>query len=272
MIRKLLCLAFLLFVFGGISRLSAQDTICKINGEKVISKVVEVGNYDIRYKRYSSPDGPLYIIRKSEVWKIVYADGTTEYYNRSAHHESAATLINGSVRPYSVSMDLFDLMFGMFTFEGEYVLGKSGLVVRLPVSSGVWGITSSNTTSGSPDGYYYNRNKIFSGGPRLLLFPVGRNSMLNYYVGLTTEFGLVRRRSYSYNPVYPYTPTYHYYTQYYAGSGILNGLDILVSDRLNLGVELALGMEFSDTEYQPMGRMGIRMGWRFGKLSAEPKK
>src|SRR5574337_52479 len=62
----------------------AQDTIVKKNGEKIPCKVIEIGTTEITYKKVSNPDGPLYALKKTEVWKIVFANGSVEYITTSA--------------------------------------------------------------------------------------------------------------------------------------------------------------------------------------------
>ena len=62
----------------------AQDTLCTKKGEKIPCKIVEVGINDITYKKASNPDGPNYVILKSDVWKIIYANGTVEMVSQDA--------------------------------------------------------------------------------------------------------------------------------------------------------------------------------------------
>ena len=50
----------------------AQDVITKKSGEDILSKILEVSQSEIRYKRFDNPDGPDYIILKSDVLMIRY--------------------------------------------------------------------------------------------------------------------------------------------------------------------------------------------------------
>jgi hypothetical protein len=132
MLRILFIFVFLLsgkFLF-------AQDTIYKVNRETIIAKVQEVGTYDIRYKRYSSPDGPVYVIRKTEVNKIMYADGHVDYFNTSAPRtgSSAAPV---KEYPNMVAINSFDLLLGVVTAEAEFGLKNNAVSFRIPVSFGV---------------------------------------------------------------------------------------------------------------------------------------
>jgi hypothetical protein len=66
-----------------VSSLFAQDKIYKKHGTIVNAKVIEIGVDDIKYKLTDSPDGPVYVVDKSSLQKIVYADGRVEKYQVS---------------------------------------------------------------------------------------------------------------------------------------------------------------------------------------------
>ena len=56
-------LLILLFLLCSIC-VSAQDVIVKKDGTTILSKVLEVGQSEIRYKKHENPDGPTYTISK----------------------------------------------------------------------------------------------------------------------------------------------------------------------------------------------------------------
>lgn len=68
---------FLLFLLAS-TTITAQDIIIKKDGEEILSKVIEVDQDKIRYKRYDNPDGPIYSIAPPEVFIIKYANGTKD--------------------------------------------------------------------------------------------------------------------------------------------------------------------------------------------------
>lgn len=72
----------LLFILMGTS-LFAQDKIFKKHGPVINAKVIEIGPDEIKYKLTDSPDGPVYVVDKSTVVKIQYADGRVEKYQVS---------------------------------------------------------------------------------------------------------------------------------------------------------------------------------------------
>lgn len=73
---------FLLLLFMFSTCLYAQDVIVKKDGSTILSKVIEVGTSEIKYKNYSNMDGPIYTIPKSAVTAINYGNGEkVNYFN-----------------------------------------------------------------------------------------------------------------------------------------------------------------------------------------------
>lgn len=65
-------------ILTGIFHLSAQDIITKRNGEEIKAKVEEIGDTQIKYRKYENPQGALYNVPASEVFVIKFEDGTRE--------------------------------------------------------------------------------------------------------------------------------------------------------------------------------------------------
>ncbi|MEO7394757.1 MAG: hypothetical protein ABIU11_07405 [Chitinophagaceae bacterium] len=76
--KKILELLFLLFLFSDIK---SQDTILTIKKDKILSKILEVSDTKISYKKYSNLEGPLYSIKKTEVLFVIYRNGEKEVFN-----------------------------------------------------------------------------------------------------------------------------------------------------------------------------------------------
>lgn len=58
----------------------AQDIIVMRDGSIVQSKVTEITTSEVKYKKYSNPDGPLYTIDKSTILAINYENGEKETF------------------------------------------------------------------------------------------------------------------------------------------------------------------------------------------------
>ena len=70
-------LLMLLFAASGY----AQDVIVKKDGSTILSKVVEIGSAEVKYKKFSNQDGPMYTILKTEIQAINYENGEKESFS-----------------------------------------------------------------------------------------------------------------------------------------------------------------------------------------------
>lgn len=67
----------------GVLTAAAQDLIVKTDATKIEAKVIEITPDAVRYKRFSNPDGPTYVLPVAEIHYIQYANGEKEYYTKS---------------------------------------------------------------------------------------------------------------------------------------------------------------------------------------------
>jgi hypothetical protein len=93
----LLCIS--IFSFG-------QDKIVKRDFKEILCKVSEIGTTEIKYKKAGNLDGPVYSVKKSEVLKIVFENGSEEKFETNLmsvvpsgnrHYKRAIT-----TRPFSL--------------------------------------------------------------------------------------------------------------------------------------------------------------------------
>jgi hypothetical protein len=56
-----------------------DDLIFK-DGSEVKGKVSEISSTEVKYKKCDMPDGPVYVVKKSELFMIRYANGTREVF------------------------------------------------------------------------------------------------------------------------------------------------------------------------------------------------
>jgi len=73
----ILSLALFSIAFPGYS----QDIITLKTGEQIRSKILEIGQSDIKYKKFDNQSGPVYIIVKSDITYIVYENGTKDVFS-----------------------------------------------------------------------------------------------------------------------------------------------------------------------------------------------
>ena len=86
----------LLILMGNFAQ--AQDIITKKNGDDIKAKVVEVNQNEIKYKSFSNPDGPLFVIYKSDVLLIRYENGSKDIFNESnsTNNSSSTSVVTSS--------------------------------------------------------------------------------------------------------------------------------------------------------------------------------
>jgi len=75
---KKIILFSLISIFA--AQLFAQDKIYKLKGTVIKAKVIEIGTDEIKYKLFDNPDGPIYVVDKSTLNRIEFANGTVEKY------------------------------------------------------------------------------------------------------------------------------------------------------------------------------------------------
>lgn len=78
--KSLPLVIFFLFLFQFIR---SQDIIYLNNGSKFEAIVKELTSYEVKYKNFSNPDGPTYVIVKNDVLFIEYQNGTLEIINKN---------------------------------------------------------------------------------------------------------------------------------------------------------------------------------------------
>lgn len=88
---------FILFVFfiGGMTNhLTAQDRLyLKEGGTTLSAKVLEIGVDEIKYKKGDFPDGPVFVIQRDLISRIVFENGYEEFF--VPRTPDAITLRNG---------------------------------------------------------------------------------------------------------------------------------------------------------------------------------
>jgi len=79
--RKLVVVMILFAVIGfGIS-VKAQDVITLKNGTDIQALVQEIGEIDVKYKKFENPNGPNYTLKKTEILIIRYENGSKDIFS-----------------------------------------------------------------------------------------------------------------------------------------------------------------------------------------------
>lgn len=83
----------------------AQDVIVKKDGSTIQSKVMEINETEIKYKKWSNQDGPLYSIKSNEVYSISFQNGEVELITSEAINQSFQ-LNNGRMERKGMNLTL----------------------------------------------------------------------------------------------------------------------------------------------------------------------
>lgn len=86
-LKKITLLITMLTLFAVIAR--TQDIIIKNDKTEIKSKVTEISETVIKYKKWDNLDGPVYNIVKEEVFMIVYANGQREIIKKATENGSS---------------------------------------------------------------------------------------------------------------------------------------------------------------------------------------
>ena len=76
--RKILILSTSLFFLSLAGK--SQDKIYRNNGKIVEAKIIEIGSSEIKYREFSNPDGPIYVLESDRIKKIVIS---SKYENKT---------------------------------------------------------------------------------------------------------------------------------------------------------------------------------------------
>ena len=143
---------FLLLLLSSTSAF-AQDVIVKKDGATILSKVIEIGTSEVKYKKFSNQNGPTYTIRISDILSINYQNGEREEFgntrsagiskdevmrnqftssnssNNSSYnsYSSSPTPKNTSTKLYPSEYSYFGLSYTAdFDYAGDGLYGFSG--------------------------------------------------------------------------------------------------------------------------------------------------
>lgn len=62
----------------------SQDVIIFHNGDMIESKIMEISDSEIKYKKYDNLDGPLYVVLKKDIFMINYSTGEKDIFERNS--------------------------------------------------------------------------------------------------------------------------------------------------------------------------------------------
>ncbi|MCM1300978.1 MAG: hypothetical protein NC226_04580, partial [Bacteroides cellulosilyticus] len=93
----------LLAALCSVATLSAQDRIVKTDRTQIEARVLEIGPEQIRYKRFSNPDGPTYVLPIGDIDHIRYANGETDTFRPAQPVPAPQTADTVQTQPETVA-------------------------------------------------------------------------------------------------------------------------------------------------------------------------
>ncbi len=240
----------LLIILLAIVVLSAksQDTIVLNTNEKLISIVTEVSDTDIRFKEFSNPSGPDYVIKKNSVDRIIFKNGQQKQFKKEKR-----------ITPYGrniISYHLFDIVYQDFTISYENILKNGKVGFKIPL-----GIGFNNDNDGGP---YQYKNLIYT-GLGLNVYVTGQH-IASYFMGPELQLGYARDNVYYYDYY-----DYHYSDKdfFYGRLFINNGVSVSPVPNLRLTTVVGIGLRYYDVNdanedgVQSTAYFTFTMGYRF---------
>lgn len=111
----------------------AQDLIVKRDASQIEARVMEVAPDVVRYKRFSNPDGPTYVLPVVEIDYIRYVNGDVERFGRPADEGGAVSEMPASAVPE-------DLVLRRWKIGDYYEQGDVKGIVCLLTDEGTHGL------------------------------------------------------------------------------------------------------------------------------------
>lgn len=267
--RYMRAAAFFILILFSCNLLQAQDTLYKSNGTISPVKILEIKQAQVRYRYTSTPDGPVFVIPKEYISKIVYSTGETVSFSVLTTSPAASNDMSYNKEPKwkngrnFISLNMADLIIGMVTFNYEYTLNSGYLSFKFPINTGFRSFIQDYDTYYSEG--YLPKMTIIGSGINLNFYPGGQGQVA-YFVGPSLELRAYRDYRSFY---YPNTSTYVTEREIGILYGLLiqNGVLFQAGPHLNLSLNLGLGYgnrsSFGNTFGYFMTRAGANIGYKF---------
>lgn len=118
---------FVVSLFG-ILPLFAQDLITTKKGEDIQAKILEVSTKEVKYKNYNNPDGPTFVLNKSDIVMVRYENGEKDIFGQPTGRPSnhAAGEIREGMK-YKDYKNLYDTKYYVHEIGDEYSPAWAGV-------------------------------------------------------------------------------------------------------------------------------------------------
>ena len=98
MMQRFLTVIFILLLLHIMPLIAnAQDVIVKKDGTTILSKVLEVNQDNVKYKKHSNPNGPTYTVGIADIMAVNYANGEKDTFDTNISNSDSQSANNSSV-------------------------------------------------------------------------------------------------------------------------------------------------------------------------------
>ncbi len=220
--------------------------------------ILEINKTQVKYKPYSNPDAPKYVILITSVSKIVDKNGKTTTFagivnpSDNIYHNSTIPDVKNPAGIHFISMNVADLFTGLLTLNYEYTLESGRLSLKIPLSTGFYTLSGSYNQYGDS---YFPYTTVFGTGIGLNFYPRGQRSV-TYFIGPAFYY-----RSFNYSVADPGTYIYNNKVGSFTSFFIQNGVLFHAGTRLNLSIDAGLGYAWINTAipYYSDHKLGYRL-------------
>jgi len=134
-----------MFLLGITCMLNAQDVILKTNGDEIQVKVQEVGDNEVKYKKFGNESGPTYTMLKSEIFMITYKGGAKDVFGRGQKTAVVPSAQISAQQVGAANLPSASKAYKILDYYNEN--GVQGIVVKV-TEGGLHGLVLSTKTFG----------------------------------------------------------------------------------------------------------------------------
>ena len=132
----------------------SQDNILLKNGEEINAKISEVGESNIKYRKFNNQDGPIYTMSKDEIFYIKYSNGEKDMFSTNINNKSSNNTVDKKVLISGRSIFNYTNTFEddlVSTSNLELTVSVGGFLTRNFVLGGSLSYQSASTGGSSND-------------------------------------------------------------------------------------------------------------------------
>lgn len=130
MTKIIISFSFIFSIFGFNANLKAEDTIVKVNGDRIVAKITEVGTNAITYKKFNSPDGPTFVDHKTDIFYVRFSNGDKQFFAKEQFSSTQKAMIDtnlvkkndlqkNEMTNTTSGMNKIETMNGKYTINGQ---------------------------------------------------------------------------------------------------------------------------------------------------------